>query len=163
MSDEPDVLAPVLLRPIGRVHTVRADVRDDFWGAVESVIALDPAQFEVDALAGLAEFSHIEVIFLMHLVADAKIVRGARTPRGRDDLAPVGIFAQRAKGRPNRLAVSRCELLRFDGLHVHVRALDAVDGSPVLDIKPWLAEFGPRGPVRQPPWSAEIMADYYKA
>ena len=160
MSDR-ETSEPVLVRPIGRVCNDRAEIHDDFWGAVESVIALDPAQFGPEALAGLADFSHLEVVFLMHLVPDAKVVRGARAPRNRVDLPPVGIFAQRAKGRPNRLAVSRCELLRVDGLRVHVRALDAVDGSPVLDLKPWLAEFGPRGPVRQPPWAGEIMSEYY--
>lgn len=81
---------------------------------------------------------------------------------GREDGPLVGIFAQRGKNRPNRLGVSRCELLKVDGLDLHVRGLDAVAGTPVLDLKPWLAEFGARGEVRQAAWSTELMEEYYR-
>lgn len=91
------------------------------------------------------------------------IVVGGRHPRGRTDWPAVGIFAQRASNRPNRLGVSRCRLLGVDGLDARVQGLDAIDGSPVLDLKPWLAEFGPRGAPRQPPWSHALMAGYYGA
>jgi tRNA (Thr-GGU) A37 N-methylase len=57
--------------------------------------------------------------------------------------------------------VSRCRLLGVDGLTVRVAELDAIDGTPVLDIKPYLIEFGPRGEVRQPQWSTELMGEYY--
>ncbi len=67
----------------------------------------------------------------------------------------------RAKARPNRIGVSRCRLLGVDGLSLRVEGLDAIDGTPVLDVKPWVAEFGPRGEVRQPAWSSELMRDYY--
>ena len=73
----------------------------------------------------------------------------------------MGIFAQRAKDRPNRLGLSVCRLLGVDGVRIDVAGLDAVDGTPVLDVKPWMAEFGPRGPVRQPTWSRELMAGYW--
>jgi tRNA (Thr-GGU) A37 N-methylase len=48
-----------------------------------------------------------------------------------------------------------------DGRTVRVRCLDAIDGTPVLDIKPVMTGFMPRGPVRQPVWAAEIMAGYW--
>ena len=86
---------------------------------------------------------------------------GARHPRGNPDWPRVGIFAQRGKDRPNRLGVSRCELLAVDGTAVRVRGLDAVDGTPVLDLKPWMAEFGPRGDMRQPAWASELMRGYW--
>ena len=73
----------------------------------------------------------------------------------------MGIFAQRAKARPNRLGVTTCRLERVDGLTLCVAGLDAIDGSPVLDIKPHMREFGPRGDVRQPAWATELMADYW--
>ena len=73
----------------------------------------------------------------------------------------MGILAQRAKGRPNRIGVSVCELLAVDGLRLRVRGLDAVDGTPVLDVKPYMPAFGPRGPVRQPAWAEELMRDYW--
>ena len=73
----------------------------------------------------------------------------------------MGIFAQRAKDRPNRLGLSTCELLEVRGDALEVRALDAIDGTPVLDIKPYMTEFAPRRPVRQPAWSHELMAGYW--
>jgi tRNA (Thr-GGU) A37 N-methylase len=82
-------------------------------------------------------------------------------PRGNPAWPEVGIFAQRAKNRPNRLGLSTCELLGVEGPSVRVRGLDAIDGTPVLDLKPFMIEFGPRGPVTQPSWSHELMRDYY--
>ena len=98
----------------------------------------------------------------MHKVDPAKIETGARHPRERMDWPLVGIFAQRGKARPNRIGVSRCALVGVDGMQIRVRGLDAIDGTPVLDIKPWLGEFGPRGEVTQPDWSRELMRDYYR-
>jgi tRNA (Thr-GGU) A37 N-methylase len=63
--------------------------------------------------------------------------------------------------RINRLGVSRCRLLKVDGLDLHVEDLDAVDGTPVLDIKPWFVEMGPRGEIKQAAWSVEMLRNYY--
>ena len=90
-----------------------------------------------------------------------KIETGARHPRGNTDWPRVGIFAQRGKNRPNRIGVSRCRLIKTDGLDLHIQGLDAVDGTPVLDIKPYMSEFGPQGDTTQPDWATTIMRDYY--
>jgi len=82
-------------------------------------------------------------------------------PRGNPAWPAVGIFAQRAKDRPNRIGLATCELIDVDGTVLRVRGLDAIDGTPVIDIKPYMVEFAPRGPSRQPPWSHELMATYY--
>jgi tRNA (Thr-GGU) A37 N-methylase len=86
---------------------------------------------------------------------------GSRIPRGNPAWPSVGIFAQRAKDRPNRIGLATCELLGVEGTVLRVRGLDAIDGTPVLDIKPYMAEFAPRGTTRQPQWSHELMASYY--
>ncbi|MGP9016991.1 SAM-dependent methyltransferase [Streptomyces sp. BR1] len=151
----------VVCRPVARVVGGRVEVVDDHWGGESAVIRLDAEQFGPDALFGLAEFSHLEVVYHFDQVPPEKIESGARHPRGNPDWPLVGIFAQRGKNRPNRLGVSRCRLVKVDGLDVHVTGLDAVDGTPVLDIKPYMAEFGPRGETVQPAWSAELMRDYY--
>ncbi len=153
---------PVVLVPVGRVVGGRRDVEDDGWGPVEAAVELDPDRFGPEALAGLADFSHLEVVFLFDRVDEAGVCRGARRPRGRADWPEVGIFAQRAKDRPNRLGLSTCELRGVRGTTVLVRGLDAVDGTPVLDLKPHLPAMGPRGQVRQPPWAAELMAGYWE-
>ena len=113
----------------------------------------------VEAIRGLEAFSHLEVVFLFHLVE--QVATGERHPRGNQDWPSVGIFAQRAKDRPNRLGVSRCSLIRVDGRDLHVAGLDAIDGTPVLDLKPHMREFDARGEVRQPVWAAELMALYW--
>lgn len=151
------------LTPIGHVRGGRSEEIDDDWGAVVSTIALDPNQFDPDAIAGLDAFSHVEVVFVFHLVDDDAVTAGARHPRGRADWPRVGIFAQRARMRPNRLGVTVCELQAVNGLDLTVRGLDAMDGSPVVDLKPYMREFAPRTPTVQPPWSTELMSSYWSA
>ena len=146
---------------IGWVRSPRTEPIDDDWGPIESTIAIDGERYGPEVLAGLDDFSHLEVVFLFDQVDEAKINLGARHPRNREDWPLVGIFAQRAKARPNRLGMTTCELVDVDGLDVHVRGLDAIDGTPVLDIKPHVREFGPRGEVRQPEWMSELMDGYW--
>jgi tRNA-Thr(GGU) m(6)t(6)A37 methyltransferase TsaA len=149
------------LTAVGHVVGGRDVVRDDDWGAERATIRLDGARFTPDAVAGLDAFSHLEVVYLFDRVAPDAVELGARHPRGNTDWPRVGIFSQRAKDRPNRLGVSRCALLSVDGLDLAVAGLDAVAGTPVLDIKPYMNEFGPQGPVHQPAWASELMAGYW--
>jgi tRNA (adenine37-N6)-methyltransferase len=149
--------------PIGWVSSSRSEPLDDDWDAVQASVTLDGDRFGPEALKGLDAFSHIEVVYLFDRVAPEKVQTGARRPRGNPGWPAVGIFAQRAKGRPNRLGVSVCRLLAVDGLTVVVHGLDAIDGTPVLDIKPYMTEFAPRGEVVQPAWSHELMAGYWAA
>jgi tRNA-Thr(GGU) m(6)t(6)A37 methyltransferase TsaA len=146
---------------IGHVEGGRDVPEDDDWGASRAAILLDPDRFTPDAVAGLDSFSHAEIIFVFDRVTDDEIVTGARHPRGRKDWPLTGIFAQRGKNRPNRIGVSVCRIVAVDGLRVEVEGLDAIDGTPVLDIKPVLSDFLPRGEIREPAWSGELMADYW--
>jgi tRNA-Thr(GGU) m(6)t(6)A37 methyltransferase TsaA len=150
-----------VVEPIGRVRSPRAEPLDDDWGAVVSAIALDGERFGPDSLRGLDAFSHVEVVYLFDRVDPGSYEIAARRPRGNPEWPEVGIFAQRAKRRPNRLGVSCCSLLAVDGLELTVRGLDAIDGTPVLDLKPYMTEFAPHEPVRQPAWSRELMAGYW--
>jgi tRNA-Thr(GGU) m(6)t(6)A37 methyltransferase TsaA len=156
----------IVLRPVGWVHSserISAGAsREDRWGDVVCEIRLDENRFTSDALDGLSEFSHVEVLFYLHGVNEDSIVSGRRHPRGNPNWPQVGIFAQRGKARPNRIAATVCRLLSVQGLTLRVQGLDAFDGSPVLDIKPVFAEFTPeRATIRQPKWSHELMADYF--
>jgi tRNA-Thr(GGU) m(6)t(6)A37 methyltransferase TsaA len=146
---------------IGHVRGGRRQATDDDWGASRARIDLDAGRFTGEALAGLEDFSHAEVIFLFHRVEAAEIEAGARRPRGRADWPRVGIFAQRGKGRPNRLGSCVVRIVGVDGASLFVEGLDAIDGTPVLDIKPVMKGFLPRGEVREPAWAAEIMKDYW--
>ena len=154
---------PVLLVPVATVHNSAGEPVDDIWGGIVSRIDLDPARFTAESLSGLGEFSHVEVIFAMHKVAPSSIEMAARHPRGRADLPKVGIFAQRGRNRPNCIGATVCRLKSVEGASLWVEGLDAIDGTPVLDIKPYFQEFGPRGTVRQPDWTARLMSGYWSS
>lgn len=145
---------------IGYVTDSRDDRRDDGWGRQLATIVLDD-RFGTDALLGLDEFSHVEVVFRFHGLTDGDVTTGARHPRENPDWPLVGIFAQRASKRPNRLAVTVCQLVGVEGRRIRVRGLDAIDGTPVLDIKPVLQAFLPRGEVVEPAWVGELMEGYW--
>jgi tRNA-Thr(GGU) m(6)t(6)A37 methyltransferase TsaA len=151
----------VTLRPVGQVVGGRSEMFEDDWHDVRAVIRLDGESFTVSAVLGLEHFSHLEVVFLFDRIDPAEVHGEPRPPRGDPSAAPVGIFAHRGPYRPNRLGVSRCRLLAVDGLDLHVADLDALSGSPILDIKPYLVEFAPRHPVIQPAWATKLMSRYY--
>ena len=148
------------LSPIAYVKNIRAEIQDDHWGDVVSVIELDSA-FSEEALFQIESFSHAEIVFYFHLVNDDKIETGARHPRNNESWPKVGIFAQRGKNRPNRLGVTTVKILKREGRQLFVQGLDAIDGTPVLDIKPVIKEFLPREEIRQPVWATELMKNYW--
>ncbi len=150
----------IAMEPIGRVSGGRREAIDDDWGASRAAIVLD-ARFTPEALAGLDGFSHAEIVYVFDQIGDDAIVTTARHPRGRTDWPRVGIFAQRGSSRPNRIGVTICRIIGVDGRRLEVEGLDAIDGTPVLDIKPVLSGFLPRGEVREPDWAREIMARYW--
>lgn len=149
------------LTPIGHVHTTRADPVDDNWDAETTRIELDTSQFTADALLSLDTFSHVEVIYWFHHRDAETPTLGARHPRGNKAWPLAGIFAQRGKNRPNRIGLTICEVLKVEGTTLHLKGLDAIDGTPVLDIKPWMSGFAPRGDVREPAWARELMTGYW--
>ena len=148
------------LRPIGTVRGGRIAAEDDAWAPCVAEIVLVP-RFSPDALLGLETFSHAEIVFHFHGVAESEEVLAARHPRDRADSPLAGIFAQRGRSRPNRLGVTICEIVSVQGLVLTVRGLDAIDGTPVLDIKPYMTGFAARGPVREPAWAQALMDDYW--
>lgn len=148
------------LEPIGFVQAIRHEVEDDFWGGEQACITLTE-QFTADALQGITEFSHVEVVFLFHALDPSKIVTGARHPRNNEEWPLVGVFAQRTKYRPNRIGCTICRVVRVEDTKLFVSELDAINGTPVLDIKPVMIEFLPREKVRQPAWSHDLMRKYW--
>jgi len=142
------------------VHSTRHEVTDDYWGGERTTIEL-AADLPEESLDGLEAFSHAEILFLFDKL-DANTIRaGARHPRENTAWPRVGIFAQRAKLRPNRIGATIVRIVKRDGRTLTVRNLDALDGTPVIDIKPVFREFLPAEPVVQPPWTHELMRDYW--
>jgi len=158
----------IRLTPIATVKNTRAAPGDDFWGGTVSEIELMEGVPE-EALEGIELFSHLEIIYYFDRVGegkgdrvgDGKIVY-SRRPRGNPEYPLMGIFAQRNKDRPNSIGLTTVELLEHAGRVIKVRYLDAIDGTPVLDIKPVFREFLPKGEVRQAGWVEDLMKDYWK-
>ena len=147
------------LNPIGVVHGSRSQPEDDRWDEETSFIEL-LAPFDERSVKGLETFSHCIVVYVFDQ-ASWDESRMPRHPRGNTEWPEVGIFAQRAKDRPNRLGVTVCRIVAVNGVNVHLAGLDAIDGTPVVDIKPWMDEFGPRGEVSQPQWATDLMQGYW--
>lgn len=148
---------------IAHVIGGRTEPTDDYWGGSRAIIRIDADRFPVESTQGLEAFSHLEVVFRFHLTDPADLHLGVRRPRNNPEWPEVGAFGHRNMRRVNWLGVSRCRLIAVDGLDLHVEDLDAVDGTPVLDIKPWFDEFGPRGDVRQADWTTEMLDRYFSA
>ncbi|MET3664044.1 SAM-dependent methyltransferase [Caulobacter sp. 1776] len=151
----------IAMTPVGRVEGGRAVPEDDDWGGSRARIVLDATRFDDEALMGLETFSHAEVVYVFDKVGDDQIVTGARHPRGNQAWPKIGIFAQRGKNRPNRIGVTVCQIVAVNGRTLEVQGLDAIDGTPVLDIKPVMSGFAPRGEHREPDWAREIMEKYW--
>jgi tRNA-Thr(GGU) m(6)t(6)A37 methyltransferase TsaA len=151
------------ITPVGQISSSRQDPQEtDHWGAVISTITIDD-RFPDDCLQGLEHFSHIEIVFLLDRF-EARQTFPAGPPRGRGDLPAVGVFADRGPRRPNRLGVTICTILAIRGRQFRVGGLDAVDGTPVIDIKPVMRQHLPDpDKLQQPAWVDKLLKDYYPA
>ena len=109
------------------------------WENVVSDIVVDSSLTE--ALDGLGEFSHIVVLYWMHQVAATGQLPMKVHPMGNQELPIVGLFATRSPHRPNSVGVTTVRLLQRQGNILKVEGLDATDGTPVIDIKPYIPEF----------------------
>lgn len=148
------------LIPIATVRNARTNPTDDYWGDVKSEIELAD-QIPTEAFDGISEFSHLEIIYYFDKV-EAKNIIFSGHPRGNPSYPQVGIFGQRKKDRPNAIGLCTVELIEHTGRIIKVKFLDAIDGTPVLDIKPVFKEFQAKGEIRQPIWVMDLMKNYWK-
>jgi tRNA-Thr(GGU) m(6)t(6)A37 methyltransferase TsaA len=124
------------LKAIGIVRNGVKQPRKQDWEKVVSDIVVESSLTE--ALDGLEDFSHIVVVYWMHRVTATDKLPTKVHPRGRQELPIVGLFATRSTQRPNPLGITTIRLLkRLDNV-LKVEGLDAIDGTPVIDIKPHL-------------------------
>src|SRR5450759_630851 len=150
----------IKLRPVAIVKNSRTAPTDDFWGDVISEIELCD-HIPTEVFEGISAFSHLEIIDFFDKVIDTEIVFSGR-PRGNPDYPLAGIFGQRKKDRPNRLGLCTVELLEHTGRTIKVKYLDAIHGTPVLDIKPVFREYQTKEDIRQPLWVTDLMKNYWK-
>lgn len=149
----------ITLEPIGKVRCSRKEAIDDNWEQELTEIELAP-HIPTEAFTGITEFSHLEIIFYFDKADESNLVFSGH-PRGNPQFPITGIFAQRKKDRPNRLGLATVELISYNNRTITVKYLDAIDGTPVLDIKPVMQEFEPKGMIRQPEWATTLMKNYW--
>ena len=145
---------------IGTVKCAVNEMSQGGWAKIDSEIHLDPQL--AGGLQGLAGFSHIIVSFFLDRAQGFETAKQLmRKPRGREDMDAVGVFAQRTKYRPNPIGITAVQLLGIEGNVVKVRGLDALDGTPVLDIKPYMPPFDRMENVKMPEWVGLFMDGYF--
>lgn len=132
---------------------------DENWGSVVSEIYLNPSL--VTGLTGIDQFDHIIVVFYMDRSSFDPKGDLIRRPQGRSDMPEVGIFAQRAKHRPNPIGITAVELIKIIGNVLTVKGLDAIDGTPILDLKPYYPEYDRILEPTVPEWVTRLMKNYF--
>ncbi|NLK86035.1 MAG: tRNA (N6-threonylcarbamoyladenosine(37)-N6)-methyltransferase TrmO [Clostridiaceae bacterium] len=144
---------------IGEVKNAVQNKKDTNWGSDVSQIVIDE-RYE-KGLTGLSEFSHIIVVYYLDKARFSMDEHLVRRPQNREDMPMVGILSQRAKDRPNPIGITSCELMAVDGNVVSVKGLDAIDGTPVLDIKPYYPMYDCKNTAIVPEWVKRLMAHYF--
>jgi len=139
------------LRPIGYVKNGVNDIGFKGWKDLVSRLVIDERFSE--ALDGIEHFSHLFVIFMLHLPGKLLL---RRHPRDRQDLPVVGVFATRSQMRPNRLGLQAVRLLERRESELLVRGLDAIDGTPVIDIKPYMPRLDIVADASVPSWVEKL-------
>ncbi|MCW4029396.1 MAG: tRNA (N6-threonylcarbamoyladenosine(37)-N6)-methyltransferase TrmO [Candidatus Bathyarchaeota archaeon] len=124
----------IVFEPIGYVKT--AAVGDEVKDRTNRAQIILKSEY-VEALSGITEFSHIYVLFFLNQVTPQQRKTQKVYPRGRRDMPLTGIFATRTMMRPNPIGITVVELQKVEGTTLTVKGLDAYDGTPVLDIKPY--------------------------
>ena len=144
---------------IGTVNNNVTDKKDIDWGKNVSKIVINPEL--KDGLMGLSEFSHIIVVYYLHEAKFSIDKHLTRRPRDREDMPLSGIFSQRAKDRPNPIGITSVKLVCVDENIITVKGLDAVDGTPVLDIKPYFPVYDSKINAEVPEWVDRLMENYF--
>ncbi len=149
----------MIVEPIGVVKSPVTQTVDEDWGGVLSEIHLTPSL--APGLTGIDQFRYIIVVFHMHKASFDPERDLIRRPQGRPDMPEIGIFAQRAKHRPNPIGMTAVQLSKVDGNVLTVKGLDAIDGTPILDIKPYYPAFDRIEVPGSPEWVGRLMEKYF--
>jgi len=143
-------LSGMSLKAIGIVRNEIKQPLQHGWGEIVSDIVLNSNLTE--ALDGLDEFSHLIVLYWMHQLPAGKQLSLKVHPMGKSELPLVGRFATRSPNRPNPVGQATVRLLQRRGNILKVKGLDAIDGTPVIDIKPYIPGYDSATDAKVPPW-----------
>ena len=148
----------IIMKPIGYVQNIVKNKKDVSWGNDVSTIILNDEYYT--GLKGLEDFSHAIIIFYLDKAEFQKEKHLQRRPQNREDMPLVGIFSQRGKDRPNKIGITSVQIISVDDTSLVIKGLDAIDGTPVLDIKPYYPVYD-RKDANVPEWVNRLMEHYF--
>jgi len=149
----------IKLKPIGYVLSSVTEQMDENWGEIESKIILYPEY--AGALTGLENFSHAIILTYLHQAHYKKEKHLQRRPRNLKTMPKVGIFSQRAKDRPNSIGVTSVEIISVGDDYLEIKGLDAINETPILDIKPYYPQYDRIESPKIPEWVGRLMKYYF--
>jgi len=178
VSDVPHkAIDPIMLRPVGvirnevdepflkakdegieikdRMAAIKARVRE--IRKMKSTIVIRPEMAEI--LHGIEEYSHLMVLYWAHKVPEPSRSLTLVHPMGRKDIPLTGVFSTCSPARPNPVLTCVVRLYRIKDHVLEVMGIDAVNGSPVIDIKPYVAEWYPQEGIRIPEWMRRLQEE----
>jgi tRNA-Thr(GGU) m(6)t(6)A37 methyltransferase TsaA len=144
-------LLDIRIRPVGIVRALEGGL-----SRIEIFEEYEPA------LLGVEGFSHLIILYWMHKLQEGERALLKVRPKGRQDLPLVGVFASRSRARPNPIGLTVVELVGRSGRELIVRGLDALDGSPVIDIKPYIPRSDRPSHARVPDWVGKLDAEGHR-
>lgn len=151
-------MSEIVMKPIGYVHNNVENKKDVAWGQDVSTIHLEEEYYS--GLEGLSDFSHAIIIYHLDKAVYDKEKHLQRRPQNRDDMPLVGIFSQRGKDRPNRIGMTSVQIVNVEDTQLTVKGLDAIDGTAVLDIKPYYSVYDKKDAI-VPEWVDRLMEHYF--
>lgn len=149
----------IKMKAIGEVSSPVIDRMDENWGKVTSKIIL--SEEYKGSLLGIDEFSHALVVTYLHQATYDKTKHLQRRPRNMDSMPLLGIFSQRGKNRPNPIGITAVQIVSAGDNYLEIKGLDAINGTPVLDIKPYFPQFDKVDKSDTPDWVDRLMVDYF--
>ncbi|MBP3414854.1 MAG: tRNA (N6-threonylcarbamoyladenosine(37)-N6)-methyltransferase TrmO [Clostridia bacterium] len=152
-------MSDILMQSIASVSANVKTKKDTMWGENISRIILKDEY--IGGFLGLEDFSHAIIIYHLNEAEFCRDRHLRRHPQNRSDMPCVGIFSQRAKDRPNNIGITSVEIISVTDDTLTVRGLDAIDGTPVLDIKPYYPAYDCKKDARVPQWADRLMEHYF--
>ena len=149
----------IILEPVGFVSSPVSERMDENWGEVKSRIILRPEY--AGALLGLEGFSHAIIVTYLHKAKYDKEKHLQRRPRNLKTMPLLGIFSQRAKNRPNPIGITAARILEVGNDYIEIKGLDAIDETPILDIKPYYPQYDKIEESKVPEWVNILMKGYF--
>lgn len=151
-------MSDIIMHPIGYVKNNVKSKKDTSWGENVSTIILSEKYYT--GLKGIEDFSHAIIIYYLDQAVYESEKHLQRRPQNREDMPLVGIFSQRGKDRPNKIGTTSVQIVSADDKSLEVRGLDAIDGTPVLDIKPYYPSYDKKD-AHVPEWVDRLMEHYF--